>query len=87
MSVSLTWHQRGPGGTVQVRAHAAAAVGNLASHPLGAVGEASLQGTFRRPLLDGGMFENVLTAAARPRCSSGDNATAGAYTRPLFGST
>jgi hypothetical protein len=43
-------------------------------------------GSFRRQLLDGGMFENVLTAAARPHFSSGD-ATAGGYTRPLFDST
>ena len=45
-----------------VRAHAAAAVGNLASHPHGVEGEACLRGTHRRALVDGEMFEVILSA-------------------------
>jgi hypothetical protein len=51
------------GGAAWVRAHAAAAVGNLASHPRDALGEDSLKGTFRRKLIDAGIFEDVLSAA------------------------
>ena len=53
------------GGAAWVRAHAAAAVGNLASHPKGARGEAALTGTFRRQLIEAGMFEDILAAVSR----------------------
>ena len=45
-----------------VRAHAAAAVGNLALHPHGVEGEACLRGTHRRALVEGEMFEVILSA-------------------------
>jgi hypothetical protein len=52
----------GSEGAAWVRVHAAAAIGNLAAHPIGVTGEAALQGTYRRVLLEGEMFEIVLSA-------------------------
>jgi hypothetical protein len=54
--------KEGGGNAAWVRSHAAAAVGNLAAHPYGVKGELCLKGTYRRALVEGEMFEVVLSA-------------------------